>query len=131
MIGRVHCKDYAMARTIPTTLLAAGATLGLAPALALTAGQVHAQAGFEAAYTIAVARIPIGSAAMTGSIGTDEYVISMSGRTSGLARVLANGEGSNRRRQRRQALAVALHIQEHGRRRHAGGDHDIQGRQCE
>ena len=31
---------------------------------------------------------------MTGSIGTDEYVISMSGRTSGLARVVASGEGS-------------------------------------
>ena len=95
MIGRAYCKDahrkdYAMARTIGSTLFAAGVTL----ALALTAGQAHAQAAFEAAYTIAVARIPIGNAAMTGSIGTDEYVISMSGRTSGLARVLAGGEGS-------------------------------------
>jgi Protein of unknown function (DUF3108) len=31
---------------------------------------------------------------MTGSIGTDEYVISMSGRTGGLARVIASGESS-------------------------------------
>jgi Protein of unknown function (DUF3108) len=89
MMGRVHCKDFAMAGTIGSALFAAGVTL----ALALT-GQAHAQAGFEAAYTIAVARIPIGNAAMTGSIGTDEYVISMSGRTSGLARVVASGEGS-------------------------------------
>jgi hypothetical protein len=86
----VHCKDFAMARTIRSALFAAGVTL----AVALTAGQVYGQAAFEAAYTIAVARIPIGSAAMTGSIGADEYVISMSGRTSGLARVVASGEGS-------------------------------------
>src|SRR5262245_4509879 len=90
MTGYVHCKDFAMARTIRSALRATGMML----ALALTAGQAHAQAAFEAAYTIAVARIPIGSAAMTGSIGTDEYVISMSGRTSGLARVVASGEGS-------------------------------------
>ena len=79
-----------MATTIGSTLFAAGVTL----ALTLSSEQVRAQAAFEAAYTIAVARIPIGNAAMTGSIGTDEYVISMSGRTSGLARVLAGGEGS-------------------------------------
>jgi len=87
---RLHCKDFAMARTVGSTLFAAGLTLALAP----TTGPAHAQTGFQAAYTIAVARIPIGSAAMTGSIGTDEYVISMSGRTSGLARVVAGGEGS-------------------------------------
>ena len=87
---RVHCKEYAMARTVRNTPFAAGLTL----AVTLIAGQARAQQGFEAAYTVAVARIPIGSAAMTGSIGTDEYVISMSGRTSGLARVIASGEGS-------------------------------------
>jgi len=90
MTGRVHCKDFAMAKTIRSALFAAGVTL----AVALTAGQVYGQAAFEAAYTIAVARIPIGSAAMTGNIGAEEYVISMSGRTSGLARVVASGEGS-------------------------------------
>jgi len=83
-----------MAGSIRSTLSAAGAALVLALTLELANGQAHAQAGFEAAYTIAVARIPIGSAAMTASIGADEYVISMSGRTSGLARVLASGEGS-------------------------------------
>jgi hypothetical protein len=79
-----------MARTIRSTLFVVGLTL----ALALTAGQAGAQGGFEAAYTIAAARIPIGSATMTGSIGADEYAISMSGATSGLARVIAGGEGS-------------------------------------
>jgi Protein of unknown function (DUF3108) len=93
-MGRVHCKDFAMAGTTGSALFAAGVTLGLALTHTLTSEQAHAQAGFEAAYTIAVARIPIGNAAMTGSIGTDEYVISMSGRTSGLARVVTSGEGS-------------------------------------
>jgi hypothetical protein len=93
-MGRVHCKDFAMAGTIGSALFAAGVTLGLALTHTLTSEQAHAQAGFEAAYTIAVARIPIGNAAMTGSIGTDEYVISMSGRTSALARVVTSGEGS-------------------------------------
>ena len=83
-----------MAGTIGSALFAAGVTLGLALTHTLTSEQAHAQAGFEAAYTIAVARIPIGNAAMTGSIGTDEYVISMSGRTSALARVVTSGEGS-------------------------------------
>src|SRR5215470_5959292 len=95
---RWPCKDFAMARTIGSTPFAAGVTLATTLAIALTAGQAHAQAGaqagFEAAYTIAVARIPIGSATISGSIGADEYVISMSGRTSGLARVVASGEGS-------------------------------------
>jgi uncharacterized protein DUF3108 len=79
-----------MARTIRSTPFAVGMTL----AVALIAGQARAQQGFEAVYTISVARIPIGSATMTGTIGTEEYVISMSGRTSGLARVIASGEGS-------------------------------------
>jgi len=79
-----------MARTIRSTPFIAGLTL----AVALIAGQARAQQSFEAAYSIAVARIPIGSATMTGSIGTEDYVISMSGRTSGLARVIASGEGS-------------------------------------
>jgi Protein of unknown function (DUF3108) len=90
----LHCKDFVMARPIGSTLLAAGLTLATTLAIGLTARQAHAQTSFEAAYTIAVARIPIGSAAMTSSIGTEEYVISMSGRTSGLARVIAAGEGS-------------------------------------
>jgi hypothetical protein len=90
MIGQVHCKENAMTRANGSALFAAGVML----AVALTSGQAGAQGSFEVDYTIAVTRIPIGSAVMTGNIGADEYVISMSGRTSGLARVLASGEGS-------------------------------------
>jgi hypothetical protein len=66
----------------------------LAVTLAFIAGEACAQGGFEATYTIAAARIPIGSATLSGRIGPDEYVISMSGRTGGLLRVLTSGEGS-------------------------------------
>src|SRR5262245_51327199 len=66
-------------------------TASFALALAVTAGQARAQGSLEAAYTIAAARIPIGNATLSGSIGPNEYVISMSGRTSGLLRVLASG----------------------------------------
>jgi Protein of unknown function (DUF3108) len=65
----------------------------LAPILAGIAGQAHAQ-GFEAAYTIAAARIPVGSAALSGRVGPEDYAASMSGRTGGLLRVLTSGEGN-------------------------------------
>src|SRR5215475_13086828 len=70
------------------------AALALALTLTVTATEAYAQANFEAAYTIAAARIPIGSATLSGSIGPDAYAMSMSGRTSGLLRVLASGEGN-------------------------------------
>jgi hypothetical protein len=81
-----------MARATASEPLATG--LAFALALTVSAGQAHAQASFEAAYTIAAARIPIGNATLSGSIGPDAYALSMSGRTSGLLRVLASGEGS-------------------------------------
>src|SRR5262245_25115744 len=87
---RMHRKDLAMARARASLPL----TAGFALALAVMAGEARAQGGFEAAYTIAAARIPVGNAAILISIGPDEYVVSMSGRTSGPVRVLASGEGS-------------------------------------
>jgi hypothetical protein len=62
-------------------------------ALAFAAGPVRAQGVVEATYTIAAARIPVGNATMTARIGPGEYVISMSGRSGGLLRALARGEG--------------------------------------
>src|SRR4029453_5621498 len=95
MLGSAHSarrKDIAMARATAGEPLAAG--LALALALTVSAGQAHAQASFEAAYTIAAARIPVGNATLSGSVGPDAYAMSMSGQTSGLLRVLASGEGS-------------------------------------
>jgi len=74
---------------------AAGATLAL-----LLAGPdiARAQGKFEASYGISVARIPIGSATATAEFGDSQYVITMSGRASGMMRVLASGDGTLRTR---------------------------------
>ena len=86
-----------MATATARAPLAAGLALILvlilAPILAGIAGQAHAQ-GFEAAYTITAARIPVGSAALSGRVGPEDYAVSMSGRTGGLLRVLTSGGGN-------------------------------------
>jgi Protein of unknown function (DUF3108) len=76
-----------MANAVRNALIAASL------ALACAGGPARAQSVIEATYTIAVARIPVGAASMTARIGPGDYVISMSGRTGGLLRVLARGEG--------------------------------------
>jgi hypothetical protein len=45
-------------------------------------------------YGISVARIPIGSATASVEVATGEYTASMTGRASGVMRVLASGEGT-------------------------------------
>jgi hypothetical protein len=52
-----------------------------------------AQGKLEVDYAISFARIPIGSAQMAADIGDEEYEIALQGRASGVARVLASGEG--------------------------------------
>ena len=54
----------------------------------------RAQGKFEASYGISVARIPIGSATAAAEFGDAHYLITMSGRASGMMRVLASGDGS-------------------------------------
>ena len=85
----------APARHVPAhrTSVAAVAALGLAMAGA-AAEPARAQARLEAGYTISVARIPIGSATSTADITDSEYTLSMSGRASGVMRVLSSGDGT-------------------------------------
>jgi hypothetical protein len=54
----------------------------------------QAQGRLEASYTISVARIPIGKVTAQADIGDARYDMSISGRASGLMRVVASGEGS-------------------------------------
>jgi hypothetical protein len=75
--------------TLRTTV--AGAILALLPA---APGIAQAQGKFEASYAISIARITIGSATATAEFGEDRYAISLSGRASGMMRVLASGDGS-------------------------------------
>lgn len=57
-------------------------------------GYARAQGTLEANYTITLAHIPIGSVTASADIGDGEYTITMSGRASGVLRVLASGEGT-------------------------------------
>ena len=75
------------------------AAAGAALAVLLAAPDfARAQGKFEASYGISVARIPIGSAITTAEFGDAHYLITMSGRASGMMRVLASGDGSLRTR---------------------------------
>jgi hypothetical protein len=53
----------------------------------------RAQGKIDVDYTISYARIPIGSASLAAEIGDEEYNVTLRGRASGVARVLATGEG--------------------------------------
>jgi hypothetical protein len=63
-------------------------------AFVATADLAHAQAKLEASYTISVARIPVGSASTTLTLGPGSYAISASGRASAVLRILASGDGT-------------------------------------
>src|SRR5436190_4316675 len=54
----------------------------------------RAQSRLEARYLITFARITVGTASITAELNESDYTIAMSGRAGGLARFLANGEGS-------------------------------------
>ena len=71
---------------------AAGSMLAILAAAA--PGMAQAQGKFEANYTISLARIPIGSVTATAEFADAQYTMSMSGRASGVMRVLASGDGS-------------------------------------
>jgi Protein of unknown function (DUF3108) len=53
----------------------------------------HAQGRFEARYSVTIAGIPVGQGAWIGEISQNQYTTAASGRVSGLARVLTDGEG--------------------------------------
>src|SRR3954463_7966551 len=61
---------------------------------ALTCDQASAQGRLEANYSISAARITVGNASVTADIGETEYMVSMSGRGSGIMRILASGDGT-------------------------------------
>jgi hypothetical protein len=60
---------------------------------ALTGSSVHAQGRLEARYAVTIAGIPVGQGVWTADIAQDQYTTAASGRITGIARVLTNGEG--------------------------------------
>jgi len=71
-------------RAIPAAVLLLAAAAS-APA--------HAQGRFEARYSVTIAGIPVGQGAWVGEIAQTQYTTAASGRVSGIARVLTDGEG--------------------------------------
>ena len=62
-------------------------------AAAAWGGSAHAQGRFEARYSVTIAGIPVGQGAWIADITQDQYTTAASGRVTGIARVLTDGEG--------------------------------------
>jgi len=56
--------------------------------------EAGAQVKLDTSYAISVARIPIGSDTASAEFSDKDYAVSMTGRASGLLRILASGEGT-------------------------------------
>src|SRR5262245_21141050 len=79
-------------RAAQTTILAAGASLGLMAAEVVD--HAHAQGNLDASYTISFARIPVGEITATAVFGQSEYAISAHARAGGVMKVLSvDGDG--------------------------------------
>ena len=76
----------AVRRAIPA------AALILAVATA-SGGLAYGQGRFEARYSVTIAGIPVGQGVWVADIAEDQYKTAASGRVTGLARVLTDGEG--------------------------------------
>ena len=63
-------------------------------------GPAHAQGRFEARYSVTIAGIPVGQGVWIADIAEDQYSTAASGRVTGIARVLSDGEGSGAARGR-------------------------------
>jgi hypothetical protein len=59
------------------------------------AGDAGAQGKLDARYTVSLAGVPIGRGAWIIDIADDQYTAAASGRTTGLLRVFASGDGSS------------------------------------
>jgi Protein of unknown function (DUF3108) len=82
----------------------AGRRMIAAAALIFSAASVgspaHGQGRFEARYSVTIAGIPVGQGVWVADIAEDQYSTAASGRVTGIARVLSDGEGSGTARGR-------------------------------
>jgi Protein of unknown function (DUF3108) len=76
------------------------AAAALILAAVAAAGPAHAQGRLEARYSVTIAGIPIGQGVWVADIADDQYSTAASGRVTGIARVLTDGEGSGTARGR-------------------------------
>jgi hypothetical protein len=76
----------AVRRAIPAAVL-------MLTAVAAPSDPAHAQGRFEARYSVTIAGIPVGQGAWIADIAADQYTTAASGRVTGIARALTDGEG--------------------------------------
>jgi hypothetical protein len=62
--------------------------------VAVATGTASAQARLDARYVVTLAGLPIGRGSWTIDIHNDEYTVVANGKTTGLASMLSNGEGT-------------------------------------
>jgi hypothetical protein len=74
--------------------ISAAAACGLA-ALVAFGGGASAQGRLEARYVVTLAGLPIGTGNWVIDIGDDKYTAAASGKTTGLLRIFADGEGTS------------------------------------
>src|SRR5438445_10040231 len=74
-----------------TFAAAAGGALGVAS----LAGGASAQGKLDARYVVTLAGVPIGRGVWVIDINDEQYTAAASGKTTGLLRVFASGEGSS------------------------------------
>jgi hypothetical protein len=75
-----------------TSLFAAASAVALGVLLA--APPAHAQGKLDARFTATLAGVPIGKGALVIDVAGDQFTVAASGRTTGLLRVFASGQGS-------------------------------------
>jgi hypothetical protein len=82
-----------LARLIRLRCVLAASACGLLGVLGSVAG-AHAQGKLDARYVVTLAGVPIGRGVWVIDINDDQYTAAASGKTTGLLRVFASGEGS-------------------------------------
>jgi hypothetical protein len=97
MISRIGAAQVRRTTDVLSSWSAVGRTISAAAlilaAAAASGGPASGQGRFEARYSVTIAGIPVGQGVWIADISEDQYTTAASGRVTGLARVLTDGEG--------------------------------------
>jgi len=97
MISRISAAQLRRTTDVLSFWSAVGRAISAAAlilaAAAVSGGPACGQGRFEAHYSVTIAGIPVGQGVWIADIAEDQYTTAASGRVTGLARVLTDGEG--------------------------------------
>jgi Protein of unknown function (DUF3108) len=97
MISRISAVQLRRTTDVLSFWSAVGRTISAAAliiaAAAACGAPAYGQGRFEAHYSVTLAGFPVGQGVWTADIAEDQYTTAASGRITGLARVLTDGEG--------------------------------------